>query len=310
MYPVPAEFTKITGLTPDLIFLVGCQGVHGPVAEPAVVQIGPNPVLMGRHYPLDLAAQCDMRGTLAALVEALERMRRDEAWRRARAKVRAYASQLIAREEQLVREHEHDEVIHPSVLEAQLAALLPRETIMVQESSTARTALLPFGHGGMTWLRSGGGSLGFGVGAAIGAKIAVGRERPVVLHLGDGALGYSAVGFWTMARYNTAMLIVVSNNESYQIVRHNWARQLPDSKMVRDGRYPGLMLGSPAVDYVGLARAQGVEGEAVTKVKDLETALRRGLDRVTREHRPYLVDVSVAREGVGADATWDQDWRL
>ena len=76
----------------------------------------------------------------------------------------------------------------------------------------------------MAWTRSGGGSLGFGVGAAIGAKIAVGRERPVVLHLGDGALGYSAVGFWTMARYNTAILTVVSNNESYQIVRHNWAR--------------------------------------------------------------------------------------
>src|SRR5439155_3598380 len=90
----------------------------------------------------------------------------------------------------------------------------------------------------------GGGSLGFGVGAAIGAKIAVGRERPVICHLGDGALGYSAIGFWTLARYRTAMLIVVSNNESYQIVRHNWANQMPDSKMVRDGKYPGLTLGS------------------------------------------------------------------
>ena len=64
------------------------------------------------------------------------------------------------------------------------------------------------------------------------------------------------------------------------------------------------------VDYVGLARAQGVEGEAVTKAKELETALRRGLERVTKENRPYLLDVSVAREGVGADATWDQDWEL
>ena len=217
---------------------------------------------------------------------------------------------LIEREEKLASEHEGDAVIHPAVLEAHLADVLPRETVMVQESSTARTALLPFGHGGMTWTRSGGGSLGFGVGAAIGAKIAVGRERPVVCHLGDGALGYSAMGFWTMARYNTAMLIVVSNNESYQIVRHNWANQMPDSKMVRDNKYPGLTLGSPMVDYVGLARAQGVEGEAVTKVKDLETALRRGLQRVTREHRPYLLDVSVAQEGVGAGATWDQDWQV
>ena len=74
--------------------------------------------------------------------------------------------------------------MHPALLEAQLANVLPRNTVVVQESSTARTTLLPFGHQGMDWTRSGGGSLGFGVGAAIGAKIAVGRERPVVLHLG------------------------------------------------------------------------------------------------------------------------------
>ena len=309
-YPVSSDFTKVTGLTPDLLFLVGCQGVHGAVAEPFVMQIGPNPVLMGRHYPLDIAAQCDVRGTLTEIAEALTRLHPGAAWARQRAKVRAYAAQLVEREEQLAREHEHDAVIHPAVLEAQLAALLPRDTVMVQESSTARTTLMALGHGGMTWTRSGGGSLGFGVGAAIGAKIAVGRERPVVLHLGDGALGYSAMGFWTMARYNTAMLIVVSNNESYQIVRHNWARQMPDSKMVREGKYPGLMLGSPMVDYVGLARAQGIEGEAVTKVKDLETALRQGLARVTKENRPYLLDVSVAREGIGAEATWDQEWEV
>jgi benzoylformate decarboxylase len=312
-YPVSADFTKTTGLTPDLIFLVGCQGVHGNVGEPTVIQIGPNPVLMGRHYPLDVAAQCEVKGTLQSLTEALTRVHGSDkvgSWAKQRAKVRAYAKSLIEREEKVVREHEHDSVIHPAVLEAQLADVLPRNTVMVQESSTARTALMNFGHGGMTWTRSGGGSLGFGVGAAIGAKIAVGREKPVVLHLGDGALGYSAMGFWTMARYNTAMLIVVSNNESYQIVRHNWAKDMPDSKMVRDAKYPGLMLGSPMVDYVGLARSQGVDGEAVAKVKDLETALRRGLERVTKENRPYLIDVSVAREGIGAESTWDQDWEL
>jgi acetolactate synthase I/II/III large subunit len=200
--------------------------------------------------------------------------------------------------------------VHPSVLEAQLAELLPRHAVMVQESSTARTTLLPFGHEGMAWTRSGGGSLGFGVGAAIGAKIAVGRERPVVLHLGDGALTYSAAGFWTMARYNTAILTIVSNNETYQIVRTNWAREVPDSKMVRDGRYPGLYLGAPATDYVALARSQGVDGEAVTTLKELEPALRRGLEVTTRGNRPYLIDVTVAREGVGAESTWYQDWRL
>jgi thiamine pyrophosphate-dependent acetolactate synthase large subunit-like protein len=85
---------------------------------------------------------------------------------------------------------------------------------------------------------------------------------------------------------------------------------MPDAKMIREGKYPGLWLSAPSVDYVALARSQGVDGEAVTTVKDLEPALRRGMDRITRENRPYLIDVSVAREGIGADSTWYQDWQL
>jgi len=311
-YPVSADFKKVTGLTPDLIFLVGCQGVHGPVGEPSVMQIGPNPLLMGRHYPLDVAVQCELRGTLKALVEALPRVHPAgaAAWKRQREKVRAYAASLIRKEEDLVREHEHDATVHPAVLEAHLAEILPRETAMVQESSTARATLLPLGHGGMWWTRSGGGSLGFGVGAAIGAKIAAGRERPVTLHLGDGALTYSAAGFWTMARYNTAVLTVVTNNDTYQIVRHNWARQMPDTKMVREGKYPGLQLSGPATDYVALARAQGVDGERVTTVKELEPALRRGVEKTTKENRPYLLDVKVQQEGVGADSAWTEAWQM
>src|SRR2546422_2488420 len=180
MYPVSKDFEKTTGLKPDLLFLVGCQGVHGAVTEPSVMQIGPNPVLMGRHYPLDLAAQCDVKTTLQAVVEALTRLHGAETvsgWGKRREKVAAYAKTLIEREEKLAREHAGDAVIHPAVLEAHLADVLPRETVMVQESSTARTTLLPFGYGGMTWTRSGGGSLGFGVGAALRAKIAGGPAR-------------------------------------------------------------------------------------------------------------------------------------
>lgn len=80
--------------------------------------------------------------------------------------------------------------------------------------------------------------------------------------------------------------------------------------MVREGRYPGISLGSPTTDYAALARSQGVEGERVTAPRDLEAALRRGVERITRDHRPYLIDVAVAREGTGADSTWHQDWHL
>src|SRR2546426_3631821 len=299
MYPVSKDFEKVTGLKPDLVFLAGCQGVHGGVAEPFVIQIGPNPLLMGRHYPLDIAAQCELPETLRSVTAALTRLHASDkaaGWARQRGKVREYAKLLISREEDLVREHEHDTIVHPSVLEAHLAQLLPRNTVMVQESSTARTTLLPFGHDAMGWTRSGGGSLGFGVGAAIGAKIAVGRERPVVLHLGDGALTYSAAGFLTMGPDKTPILTPISNNETHHVVTTNWAREVADSKMVHTGKYPGLYLDAPATDYAALARSQGADGRTVETLKNRERPLRRGLERTTRENKPYVIDVKVARE--------------
>ncbi|GIX49225.1 MAG: benzoylformate decarboxylase [Candidatus Tectimicrobiota bacterium] len=312
-YPVPDEFTSLTGLAPDVLCLIGGPTLHGPVAQPEVLHLGPNPTLVGRHYPLDLAATCGLKETLPALCEALVRLHDAEtvaAWPRQREGVRRYAQQLIAREEALVREHERDTTVHPALLEAAMAELLPRHALMVVENPTGRTTLLPFGHEGMGYLRGGGGSLGWGVGGAIGAKIGAGPERPVVLNIGDGSLMYSAAGFWTMARYNVAVLTIVSNNGSYQVVRHNWARQMPTSRMVREARYPGLYLGDPTVDFVALARAQGVEGERVTAPAQLEAALRRGVERITRDNRPYLIDVVVAREGPGAASTWHQNWRL
>src|SRR6478672_3751064 len=104
-YPVPKDFGKTTGLEPDLVFLVGCQGVHGSVNEPTVMQIGPNPLLMGRHYPLDLAAQCELKDTLTGITQALGRLHGDKAtgWARQRGKIRAFAANLIEREEKLAR---------------------------------------------------------------------------------------------------------------------------------------------------------------------------------------------------------------
>ena len=244
-YPASKDFEKVTGLQPDLLFLVGCQGVHGSVHEPTIMQIGPNPLLMGRHYPLDVAVQCELRDTLRAperRAGALERLERLGPPAQQGARVRQAPDR--ARGDAGARAPER--FAHPSERAGGAPGQpAPEDAVVVQESSTARATLMSFGHGGMTWTRSGGGSLGFGVGAAIGAKIAVGRDRPVILNLGDGALGYSAVGFWTMARYNTAILTVVSANDSYQIVRHNWAKDMPDAKMIRDGKYPGLWLAIP-----------------------------------------------------------------
>ena len=104
-----------------------------------------------------------------------------------------------------------------------------------------------------------GNGLGWGVGAATGAKLAA-PDRQVVCSIGDGSVMYSASGFWTQARYNIPVLTVV------------WKSQLPDvrrlsaynGRMAKSGHYAGMYLGDPDIDFVKLAESQGVRARRST----------------------------------------------
>jgi thiamine pyrophosphate-dependent acetolactate synthase large subunit-like protein len=156
------------------------------------------------------------------------------------------------------------------------------------------------------WLSNTGYSLGWGVGASTGAKLAA-PDRQVVCSIGDGSVMYAASGFWTQARYGIPVLTVVWNNHNYQTVRRFYHRY--GGKMAKSGHYPGMYLGDPDIDFVQLAGSQGVPGERVEKGHQLEAALRRGT-AATRGGSPYLIDVEIARYGDGADSTWHQEFNL
>jgi thiamine pyrophosphate-dependent acetolactate synthase large subunit-like protein len=156
------------------------------------------------------------------------------------------------------------------------------------------------------WVSTKGIVLGWGVGAALGAKIAA-PDRQVVLTIGDGSLMYAAAGFWTMARYEIPVLTIVSNNHCYETVRKSYARY--NGRMKAANRFTGIMLDNPLVDFVGLARAQGCEGIRVERAADLRPALKRGI-KATRAGTPFLIDVNVARTGAGADSTWFQEFSV
>src|SRR4029077_10279865 len=108
------------------------------------------------------------------------------------------------------------------------------------------------------WLSNTGHSLGWGLGASIGAAIAA-PKRPVVCSIGDGSVMYSSSAFWTRARYSIPVLTVVWNNHNYQTVRHAYDNY--KGKMHKTGHYAGMYLGDPNIDFVRLAESQGVKGE-------------------------------------------------
>ena len=189
-----------------------------------------------------------------------------------------------------------------------MARTLDKDAVIVSESLTGRYDAFPFGFrdNEPMWLANTGAGLGWGVGAATGAKLAL-PDRQVICSIGDGAVMYSASGFWTQARYRIPVLTVVWNNLNYQTVRHAYYNY--KGKMASTGHYAGMYLGDPDIDFVKLAESQGVKAEKVASPAELEPALRRGV-AATRDGQPYLIDVATARYGGGAESTWHEHFSL
>jgi thiamine pyrophosphate-dependent acetolactate synthase large subunit-like protein len=304
----------------DLVLMVGARDFGGRVVpdspemppQARIVRISLDAASMGRNYPTDVALIGDVKSTLAdlhAAVQSLPTKARLASLAASRSEeVRAVTSDRRARSEAAARANFGRTPIHPDELGAALVRTLDKNAIIVDENFTGRHGALPYGfrENEMMRLATAGGSLGWGIGAATGAKLAA-PDRQVVCSIGDGAVMYSASGFWTQARYGIPVLTVVSNNSSYQIVR--WAQDGYKGRMAASGHYHGAYLVDPEIDFVKLAESQGVNAERVTAGSDLDSALKRGI-AATREGKPYLVEVVVARYGGGANSTWHEDFNL
>jgi acetolactate synthase-1/2/3 large subunit len=144
-----------------------------------------------------------------------------------------------------------------------------------------------------TMFGSGGSGLGWGVGAAVGIKLAL-PERPVVLLVGDGSFvfGEPLAGLWAARTSHAPILIVIFNNACYNATREPLVGAYADGYSVRGGRFVGIDL-VPAPRYDRLAGVVEAVGERVEDPGAVLPALRRGLDHV-RNGRSVILDVILA----------------
>jgi thiamine pyrophosphate-dependent acetolactate synthase large subunit-like protein len=304
----------------DLIVLAGSRDFGGPAVPVApevpegarIMRIGFDTADMGRNYSTDLALIGDMRESLMDLHAAVESLivkgRLTDLASTRSEELRAITSAKRAQAETLMRANLGQNPMHPDELGEVMARTIDRNAIVVTESFTAKHGAFSFGFREQEQMRLGntGGCIGWGIGAAIGAKLAA-PDRQVVCSIGDGSVMYSSPGFWTQARYGIPVITVIWNNRSYQVVR--WAQHAYKGRIASAEHYLGMYLGDPDIDFVKLADGQGVKGERVTAVSELEPALRRGIN-ATRDGKPYVVEVVVARYGAGAASTWHEAFNL
>lgn len=191
------------------------------------------------------------------------------------------------------RERPQGDVITAEYLTACVRRLVDADTIVLAETITNYTATIDHLRstrpGGL--FVSGGGSLGWNGGAAIGARLAH-PEKTVIALTGDGSYMFSqpSTVHWMVRRYGTPFLQVVYNNRGWRAPKFAALAVHPDGYASRANEI-GVSF-DPPPDYAGIAAAAGgAFARTVKRADELEPALAAALGAVRRERRAAVLDV-------------------
>ena len=177
----------------------------------------------------------------------------------------------------------------------ELETALPEPFIVLDESMSnptwSRTHLSTGAPG--TYFSSGGASLGWAPGAAIGVKLA----RPdhfVVALCGDGVFNFSSpvAALWGQRKASAPSLTVVFNNACYSASRVPLRGLYPNGAAVRTGNYMATDI-QPPPDYAMIAESCGALGVTLREPGEVEAGLRAAVEAV-RGGRSAVVDVILA----------------
>jgi benzoylformate decarboxylase len=288
----------------DVVLVVGMDLLRQYVYhEPAraipdhvrLVHLDEDPWELGKNYPVEVGVIGDTRECLVELVDLWDREANDAqkatAWKRRQ----GHEEQHRLARQQLHQRIERERDVRPMTpvtLMNALARILPPDVVVIEEAVTTTNTTIErlgalknttgyFGHRG--W------GLGWGLGCTIGAKLAW-PQRPVLGLLGEGAAMYGIQGLWTAAKFQIPVTFVICNNAQYQILKIGaQGLQLPSALA---GKYEGLDITGPEIDFVSLAQSLGVAARRVDNPDELSNRVRDSLNN----QELVLYDVPIARE--------------
>ena len=171
-------------------------------------------------------------------------------------------------------ETEYDEAtdhLTPQQVLSSIARICPQDTIVSTDVGQHQMWAIQhfhFDYPGQLLTSGGFGTMGFGLGAAIGAQVS--HPDKCVLHItGDGGFRMNCNELATESYYKLPIINVVFNNGTLGMVRQ-W------QTLIYNKRFSSTTL-DRAPDFVKLAEAYGLSGKRVTTVEDLEIALHEAL---------------------------------
>jgi acetolactate synthase-1/2/3 large subunit len=248
-----------------------------------IIHIDTDPTEFNKNKMVDLSILGDANRALTLLYDALLRRlsRRDEnnAWLKHVNQVREELEGIPAYKDS------YAELSGPKIVKL-MRSILPPEAILT--TGVGRHQMWCEIHYKVlrprTWITSTGlGTMGFGLPAAIGAKLAA-PDVPVVDFDGDGSFVMTEQALATAVEERIPVVSVIINDRSLGMVEQ-WQR------LMYNRRFVGIRFQN-IPDFVKLAEAYGVQGRRVGSLQEFGSALREGI----KSDQPSVVEVPVSHE--------------
>lgn len=235
---------------------------------------------LGKVYVPDVGIVADAKEALATM-KRMDIVANWTDWAFARSKAYKKAAQLDVQENEVINKH----II--SILEESL----PDDALLTTDAGNFAGwlhAFYPFKQA-HTFVGPTSGAMGYGMPAAIGAKLAFPEKRVVSLS-GDGGFMMTAQELETAVRYEIPVISLVFNNDMYGTIRMHQEMHYPEKVMATD-------LGQ--VSFVDFAKSLGADGYFVETKEQFKEALTKAL----QENKPALIEIITGKEQISVGST-------
>jgi len=246
----------------DLVLVIGCrlsevttQSYSLPRRDQAVIQIDIDPNEVGATVPAGIGIVSDAGAALAALTGQASSSSPARDW------AEDHRSYL---DSSTIPPGRATEGIDPARVVGAMREALPEDTILTNDAGNFSVFIHRYWHYNHpgTQLAPANGAMGYGVPAAVAAKLAA-PDRTVVACCGDGGFLMTGYEVETAVRYGAAITVVVFRNGLHGTIAMHQKQAL--------GRTAGVEIGE--VDLAGYARSLGAEGQTVRDPDELAPAL-------------------------------------
>ena len=290
----------------DVIFMIDLDVPYIPARakpkpEARIIHLDIDPLKSNLplwDFPVDIPVQANSESVLPILNQIMRQNATPDQVAHSRTRlqhIRSAHQKMVKEWNELADDGARQKPISPDWLCHSLDEILEDNAIVLGEVVTNAAALwrqLRRTRPG-TYFQSGGSNLGWGLGAALGARLAS-PDKTVVLLAGDGSFvfGCPTAALWAASTYRAPFLCIILNNMQYTAPKLAVKKSFGEaSYSVKTGNWVGTEI-RPSPDYAAIARACLAYGQTVEEPADVKPAIKAALEQV-RGGRPAVLDVRI-----------------